>query len=295
MPRDVEQLQVPVRRGVLEVLVAGPRDGLPLVFHSGTPSAALLFEPLVDAAAARGLRTVTYSRPGYAGSTPAPGRRVVDAAADTAALLDALGADRFLTAGWSGGGPHALACAAAMPQRCAAAASLAGVAPYDAEGLDWLAGMGEDNHEEFSRAVQGEPALTPWLEEQAAGLREVSGADVADALGGLVSDVDIAALTGEFAEFLAHAFRRSVSSGVAGWRDDDLAFVRPWGFDVAAIAVPVAVWQGGQDLMVPYPHGAWLSAHLPDVRAHLHPGEGHLSLVVGAVDRILDDLVDLAR
>ena len=260
------------------------------MFHSGTPSAAVPFAPLVEAAADAGLRLVTWSRPGYGDSGPAPGRTVADVAADTAAVLDELGVGEFVTLGWSGGGPHALACAALLPGRCVAAATLAGVGPYGADGLDWLAGMGEENVEEFSLALRGEDALTPWLREQARALAAVTAEDIARSLGGLVSPVDTASLTGEFAEYLAATFRRAVSTGVAGWRDDDLAFVRDWGFDLAAIDVPVSVWQGHQDLMVPPSHGRWLADRLPKARDHVHPGEGHLSLAVGAMDRIVADL-----
>lgn len=116
-------------------------------------------------------------------------------------------------------------------------------------------GIGPENIEGFNLALEGEPALTPWLERQAKVLGQVKGPDVAGALGGLVSDVDKAALTGEFAEFIATVFRQAVSSGIAGWRDDDLAFTRDWGFDLAQIERPVAVWQGEQDRMVPFTHG----------------------------------------
>jgi pimeloyl-ACP methyl ester carboxylesterase len=291
---DSEHLHVEVAGRALEVLLAGPADGAALVLHGGTPSAAEIFRPFTDAAASRGLRTITYSRPGYGASTPAPGRTVADGATDTAAILDALDVEDFVTIGWSGGGPHALACAALLRERCTAAVSLAGVAPYGADGLDWLAGMGEENVEEFTLAAAGEAALTPWLQAQAEGLAAVTGADVAAALGGLVSEVDSRAVTGDFADFLAASFRKAVSTGVAGWRDDDLAFVRAWGFDPAAIAAPVAVWQGAQDRMVPYGHGVWLASRLPQVRDHLLEDEGHLSLIVGAMDRILDDLLDMA-
>jgi pimeloyl-ACP methyl ester carboxylesterase len=277
----------------IEVLVSGPADGMPLVCHSGTPGAAVPYPPMIEAAARRGLRTVVYSRPGYGESTAQPGRSVADAAADTAAVLDALGAGRFATIGTSGGGPHALACAALLPDRCAAAASVAGVAPFAADGLDWLAGMGPENVEEFSAAAAGVEALTRFLAEQAEVLATVRGADVAESFGGLVPEVDRRALTGEFAEFVAASFRRAVVGGIAGWRDDDLAFVRDWGFRPGGGA-PVAIWQGGQDLMVPYAHGEWLAAHVPGARVHLLPDDGHLSLLISAREEILDDLLDLA-
>ena len=286
----------------IDFLVVGPADGLPLVLHEGTPVGLVLYPPTVQAARIRGLRVILAARPGYEGSTPRPGRRVVDVAGDTAAVLDELGADTFVTAGWSGGGPHALACAAALPGRCLAAASVAGVAPYQAEGLDWLAGMGPENIEEFGAAVQGAAVLTAFLDSAAPMVSTLTGESVAESLGGLVIQADQAVLTGEFADHVAAALRASMNSGIAGWRDDDLAFVKDWGFSLGwespspapADPAPVAVWQGDQDRMVPFAHGQWLAANIQGARAHLMPGDGHLSMTVSAFDRILDDLLDMA-
>jgi pimeloyl-ACP methyl ester carboxylesterase len=276
------------------VLVDGRASDRMLLFHSGTPSAAVAHPPLAAAAAEAGMRLVTYSRPGYAGSTAAPGRSVADAAGDVGAIADAIGADSFLTVGWSGGGPHALACAALLPGRCLGAATIAGVAPYRAPGLDWLQGMAPENVDEFSAAIEGAETLNPLLTGFAQELAEVQGADVAAALGGLVSEVDKAALTGEFADYLAASFRQAVSTGIAGWRDDDLAFVKPWGFEVHDLSTPVAIWQGDEDRMVPFGHGRWLADRIPGARAHLHPGEGHLSLLLTSFKEILVDLARLA-
>jgi pimeloyl-ACP methyl ester carboxylesterase len=279
----------------LEGLASGPPGGLTVVLHNGTPSGLLAAPAIAAAAAERDLRLVLYARPGYEGSTPDPGRRVSSAAADLAAVLDGLGAGEFVTVGWSGGGPHALACAALLPGRCLAAASMAGVAPYRAEGLDWMAGMGTENVEEFGAALAGEDTLTTFLEPAARELAGITGADVAAGLGDLVSAADKAAVTGEFADYLAAAFRAAVAGGVAGWRDDDLAFADDWGFNMADVGTgaPVAVWQGDQDMMVPYAHGQWLAANIPGARAHLLPGEGHLTLV-HVFGAILDELLDLA-
>jgi len=274
----------------LEVVRHGPPDGRVLVFHVGTPNAPVAFPLLTDALDERGWQLVAYARPGYAGSARREGRSVADAAADTAAVLDALGLDRFVTIGWSGGGPHALACAALLPERCDAAASLAGVAPFDAEGLDFLAGMGSENVEEFGAAARSRDELEAFLERFAAGLSTVTGEQVGASLGDLVDDVDRRALTGELAEAMAAMFRRALSTGTAGWLDDDLAFVKPWGFDLSEIAVPVSIWQGAHDGMVPFAHGEWLAAHVPGARVHLYEEEGHISLV-GQLPRILDDLV----
>jgi pimeloyl-ACP methyl ester carboxylesterase len=281
---------------VLEALVAGPDDALPLVFHTGTPSGLVWNAPLAEAAAARGLRTVLYARPGYGGSTPQPGRLVADAAADVDKILERIGADEFVTAGWSGGGPHALACAALLPVRCLAAATIAGAAPYDSPGLDWMAGMAEENHEEFRAALAGEADLTTFLNGAAGSLREISAAQVADGLGGLLSETDKAALTAEFADHLSASLRAAVTRGIDGWRDDDLAFTHDWGLSLDALghATPVAIWQGDQDRMVPSAHGAWLAANIPLARARFLPGEGHLSLI-NRLGEILDDLMSLAR
>ena len=280
---------------LLDVLTTGPEDGFPLLFHNGTPCGLLGFASMTNEASSRGLRTVMYGRPGYGDSTPCPGRRVVDAAADVAAVLDALGAGPFVTVGWSGGGPHALACAARLPGRCLAAATMAGVAPYHAEGLDWLAGMGPENIEEFGAAVAGEPALAGYLAAAADGLAQISGEEVAAELGGLVEVADKAAITGEFADYLAASFRAALSGGVAGWRDDDIAFVSDWGFSLSeGFAVPVAVWQGDQDRMVPAAHGEWLARRIPGAHAHMLRGEGHVTLAAQLYGSILDDLLDLA-
>ena len=157
----VDHVRLPDGRR-LDLRVSGPAGGFPLVFHHGTPCAAVPIRALERAAHARGLRLVTASRPGYGDSTPQPGRSVVDVAADTAAVLAAIGADRCLIAGWSCGGPHALACGARLGAT-AAVLVIAGVAPYEGAGLGWMAGMGEENIVEFSTALNGEDQLRPYL------------------------------------------------------------------------------------------------------------------------------------
>lgn len=267
------------------------------MFHSGTPAGLVAYPAAIDAAARRGLRLVSYARPGYGNSAAQPGRSVADAAADTCALLDHLGSPRFVTAGWSGGGPHALACAALLPDRCLAAATIAGLAPCQADGIDWLAGMAQENVAEFTAAAQGEAAVSRLLLAQAAELSQVTADQVITALGDLATDADRAVLTGDFAAYIAGSFRAGVSTGIAGWRDDDLAFVSDWGFslDLLGSAVPVCIWQGDQDAMVPFAHGKWLASRISRARAHLVPGEGHLSLAANELDHIFAELAELAE
>jgi pimeloyl-ACP methyl ester carboxylesterase len=278
----------------IEYLTTGSDDGLPLVVHEGTPMGLVLNRRLANAAVERGLRVVQAARPGYEDSTPRPGRTVANAAGDTAALLDALGAGQYVSIGFSGGGPHTLACAALAPERCLGSASVAGVAPYRAEGLDFMAGMGQENVEEFGAALQGTEALTQFLEKEAAGLKDLTGEQITASLGGLISGADAAVLTGEFGESMAQGLRGALRNGIAGWRDDDLAFTGDWGFHLDDAAGRVAIWQGDQDNMVPFAHGQWLAAHIPDARVHLRPGAGHLTMTVTIIGAILDDLLSLA-
>jgi pimeloyl-ACP methyl ester carboxylesterase len=275
---------------LLDMAVSGPAGGTPMIFHHGTPGAVPPVRSMERAAHRRGLRFVTFSRPGYGSSTRLPGRAVVDAAADVEALLDHLGAPRCLVGGWSGGGPHALATAARLAERVAGVLSIAGVAPFGLPELDFTAGMGELNVVEFGRALEGEAALRPYLDKEAVGLRE---ADVAGLIAGMdtvLPEVDRAVLTRELAEDIAAGFSEGLRTGVDGWLDDDLAFVKPWGFSLDEITVPAFVWQGSEDLMVPFAHGQWLGPNIPGAVAHLEAGEGHLSVGVGSIDRMLDEL-----
>jgi len=277
----------------LEGWATGERTAPAVFLHVGTPCAGIAFEPMVEAALARGCRFVTYSRPGYAGSTRREGRSVADCVEDVAAIASELGLERAHVVGWSGGGPHALACAALLPGLVASAATLAGVAPWEAAGLDWMDGMADENLEEFGAADDGTEALQRFLGPTAAEHRDVTGDTVAAMLGGLVTEVDRRALTGGFADYMAETMRAALSTGYWGWLDDDLAFVRDWGFALDDIRVPVTVWQGRQDAMVPYAHGAWLASHVAGARGMLFEDEGHLSLVARFGD-VVDDLLAVA-
>jgi pimeloyl-ACP methyl ester carboxylesterase len=276
---------------LLDIRVSGPAGGTPLVMHHGTPGSLVPFRSVEDAVHRRGLRMVTYSRAGYGGSTRRPGRSVADVVPDFAALLDHLGAERCVTLGWSGGGPHALAVAALLPDRVAGATLFAGVGPYGEPDLDFLAGMGQENIDEFGAALKGHDTLAPALAEIAAGLAGASVAQLIESTSTLMPDVDRAALQGATGEDFAAQCAESVRTGAAGWTDDDLAFVGPWGFDPAGITVPTFLWQGDADLMVPFAHGRWLAERIPGAAAHLLAGEGHISAFVNRVDEALDELV----
>jgi len=163
-------------------------------------------------------------------------------------------------------------------------------AEYDGDIRD---GMGAENVAEYTAAFAGVDALTAVLEEFSPAVFASTAEEVADSLGTLAPPVDRAALTGEEAEVTAQSFRHAGRQGIVGWLNDDLTHTRPWGFSVGDIAVPVAVWQGTEDMMVPFAHAEWLAAHIPGVRAHFEQGEGHISLRA-QMPRILDELLDMA-
>lgn len=274
----------------LDIQINGADDGPVLVFHHGTPGSLLPRRVMVQQAAERGIRLVTYSRAGYGDSTRRAGRVVADIADDVTVILDHLGVEKAMTAGWSGGGPHSLATGALLPDRISGVLCIAGVAPYEADGLDFLGGMGEGNIVEFGAALGGEEKLRPVLEEMREELKDATPAAILAELSTLLPDVDRAQITEESGEEMAANFREALKNGVDGWADDDLAFTVPWGFDLSEMSVPTFIWQGSADLMVPFAHGQWLAAHVPGATAHLLDGEGHLSVGVGAMPQMLDEL-----
>ena len=276
----------------LHVVEAGVPDGPAIVWHHGTPDSGGIYRHARESAEQRGLRLLAYDRPGYGGSTPHPGRTVADAASDVGAILDELGVERFATYGLSGGGPHALACAALLPDRCAAAVSVAGVGPADAPDLDWMAGMGEGNEAEFGAARDGRERLTEFCAEQAEAILAAGQDQFVESLRPHLSDVDAEMLTSDYGAFLWTTLSAAIEHGVEGWVDDDYAFLAPWGFDVEAMRVPVLVWQGVQDLMVPAAHGSWLGEHVAGAEVRIFPDEGHLTMASRRVGELHDWLKD---
>ncbi len=277
---------------VLEARLGGDPSGVVVLAHHGTPGGGVAGQDELDAFAERGLRYVAFARPGYASSSRRVGRSVASVVDDARTVLDHLGAERAYTIGASGGGPHTLACATLLPERIVAATTIAGVGPFGGDGLAFLDGMAQENVDEFGAAFAGPDELRAFLEAAAPTYAAVTGTEIAEALGGLAPPVDRAALTGAYAEAIARDVRLGLSTGIWGWFDDDLAFIRPWGFDVAANRVPVDLWQGAQDTMVPAAHGRWLAARVGNVRAHLLDDHGHLSLAAASIRPILDAMLD---
>jgi pimeloyl-ACP methyl ester carboxylesterase len=263
---------------VLTVREGGDPNGVPVLVQNGTPGSSLLYEPHLRDAEERGIRLFSYDRPGYGGSTRHKERTVADCVADVTAICDALGVGRFCTWGVSGGGPHALACAALLPDRVAAAAALAPVAPFEADGLDFYEGMGEQNVEDFGAVLAGEHEHFAAIERNREELLATTSEDLVAVWATLLGPADVAILDADIAGFILANIRAGIESSWEGWFDDEEAFVRAWGFELLSIRVPVLHWQGEQDKMVPFGHGVWLAGHIPGVDSHLSPDDGHLTL-----------------
>jgi pimeloyl-ACP methyl ester carboxylesterase len=276
----------------LLVREGGRPGGIPVLVHNGTPGSSLLDEPHLLDAETKGIHLFSYDRPGYGGSTRNPGRNVADCAADVEAVCDALGLDRVCVWGISGGGPHALASAALLPERVAAAASLAGEAPYDAEGLDFFAGMGEQNVEDVRAALESDERHRESLERDRAELLATTPDGLVEAWKTLLGPADLQVTSGRLARYLLETIRAGIEHSLDGWFDDDIALLSPWGFDLASIRVPILLWHGEQDKFVPFGHGVWLSEHIPGVDARLSPDDGHLTLGERRVPEVHDWLLE---
>ena len=260
----------------LAVAEWGDPDGVPEIAMHGTPGGRITYWEDPTIYARHGLRRLTYDRPGYGESTRFRGRTVADVVIDVEAITAALGIDRFVVSGGSGGGPHCLATAALMPDRVIRCLAEVSIAPYPAEGLDWLAGMTEGNVEEFNAAMEGEEQHRRIAERERKTTLERLAEGRADFLGDSyeLSEADKAQMARHMTR-VADQFFNCLAPGVDGWVDDMLAFVKPWGFKVESIRVPTALKFGRTDNLVPPAHGDWLAAHIPTALVDAHDSAGH--------------------
>ncbi|HEX4291730.1 MAG TPA: alpha/beta fold hydrolase [Trebonia sp.] len=278
---------------VLAVEEAGDPAGRPVLVQGGTPGSRLLYGPHAGDAAKRGLRLIGYDRPGYGGSSPQPGRTVADCAADVRAICADLGIGRLAMWGAAGGGPHVLACAALLPDLVVAAATLASLAPFDADGLDYFDGMAPENVDDMVLFLTDEAAARAKTDRDRAEILDEAADDAAsaadhngaDEAGPMLPAVDVAAIEGGLGDFFALAMRDGLAPGSEGWWEDN-CMIRPWGFSLSDITVPVLLLHGRQDVFVPFGHGQWLAGHIPGVKAMLLDDDGHLSLLANRVPEV---------
>lgn len=270
----------------LQVQEAGDPGGQPVLFHHGTPMSRLIYDGWDRTAAERGVRFLAYDRPGYGMSDRLEGRDVAACAPDVRAIAAHLGIDKLGVIGLSGGGPHALACAALLGDLVPRVVSLAAVAPFDAAGLDWYADTGQSNVEETELFLADRAAARRKYEQDAQDLRTKTAAELQPAYVSIYSPLDLKCMEGDFGVFLDASTKLGLSVSIEGPWDDENAFVTPWGFDLTQIRTPVRLRQGRQDLMVPYGHGVWIASQIPGVEALLSEDESHLSLL----DHLDEDL-----
>ena len=247
---------------------------------------------MLRAAMERGIRLITYDRPGYAQSGRQPGRTIASCTADVLLIADALGIERFGSIGISGGGAHSLACAAMLGDRAVACVAACTLAPFDAEGLDWAADMGDLNADEIEIAARGYDALLAHLEPVAALLTAATPEQMRETMMSLLSPVDQTMLTDELLTYTHTNMQDALAPGAEGWTDESLAIGLPWGFDPSGIVVPVQIWHGGQDRFAPVSHGRWLAAQIPSAEAMIFEEEGHLSLIEQHTGSMLEWLAE---
>jgi pimeloyl-ACP methyl ester carboxylesterase len=278
----------------LEVAAVGDPRGATALFHHGTPGSAPLAKLLANVANDAGVFVVTTSRAGYGPSDRMAARNVVDVVPDARSALDHFDRDHYVAVGWSGGGPHALACGALDVPRCRGVVSIAGVAPSEGD-FDWTAGMGQENVDEFELAKRGGEEYEEYTKVVADVLSEATAENLPELFGGLISPVDASVFDDPgTSSLMCDSFRHGLKDTPWGIVDDDQSFLRPWGFQLADVTVPCEVWFGDHDLMVPASHGRYLVANLPNVRAEHWPDDGHISLFMLRMSRMMDHVLRLA-
>jgi len=265
-----------------------------VLFHHGTPGHSSMWNSWLAELANDGIKAIAISRPGYGTSSRQSNREVFSITSDISELLNSFSVKKFVSIGWSGGGPHSLATT--FEPRNVGAITLAGVGAYGVSDLNFLEGMGQENHDEFGAALAGESSVRNWLIENASAMQKVSGDEIREAFGGLIGVADKAVLEGTYADEMAASMRAGIEESFDGWIDDDIAFIKHWGFDLAKINKPVHLWQGDDDFMVPYAHSKWLEKHIPNSQLRFIPGEGHISLGINYQKEIIkqaESLLDL--
>jgi len=268
----------------IAVQVSGKPAGHPMFFFHGTPGSSAGPLPRLQVLYKMGVQVISFDRPGYGRSERLFARTVADVVPDVVTIADSMGLETFAVVGRSGGGPHALACAAQLPDRVTQAAALVSLAPWGAAGLDWFNGMAGSNVDAFTTAAAEPERLITRLVQDAAKIKENPASHVA-ALGPempepdrrMVADADIRRL-------LAENFKEALRDGPDGWIDDVLAFSSPWGFEVADIRVPVLLWAGEMDVFSPVTHTRWLGDHIPGALVQIQPESAHFDALKALAD-----------
>ncbi|MFA1544782.1 alpha/beta fold hydrolase [Actinomadura chokoriensis] len=269
----------------------GVPHGFPVFLLHGTPGSRLGPVPRPMVLYQHGIRLITFDRPGYGRSDRMTGRVVADVAADVRLLADLLNLEDFSVLGRSGGGPHALACAALLPGRATRVAALVGLAPAEAEGLDWFEGMAPSNTREYL-AVRGQGRLaSARLHSIADRIRANPAQYVASLYTELTQSDRCVVLQAGMRRMLLETFREAFRTSADGWIDDLLALCAPWGFELGDIVAPTMLWHGANDTFSPAGHSRWLAGRIPNSTIVVQSGSAHF----GAYTVLPDVLAWLSR
>jgi pimeloyl-ACP methyl ester carboxylesterase len=259
----------------LSVEVTGDLSGSPVFLLHGTPGSRLGPRPRSLLLHRLGIQLISFDRPGYGGSDRLPGRRVADAAIDVAAIADACGLDHFAVVGRSGGGPHALACAALLPERVSRAAVLVSLAPREADGLDWFGGMTDSNVDAYAGPEGRLDRVIARLTETADIVRDDPASLIAKLQEEMTDDDRRVVSDAGIRLGLMRAYAEALRQSPYGWIDDVSAFRTEWGFDPASVSVPVLLWHGERDMFSPVSHSRWLGARIPDAMVVVKSDAAH--------------------
>jgi pimeloyl-ACP methyl ester carboxylesterase len=286
----------------LAVESLGAPGGKPVFLLHGTPGALIGPRPRASILYRRGIRLIGYNRPGYADSDRLKGRRVADAAADVEDIANFFSLRRFSVVGRSGGAPHALACAALLPERVACAAALCSLAPYNAAGLDWTDGMAASNVEAYtgdnlSALIARLSSHVRELREASEGLLRFLEPELENSDNDVVGDIALRRI-------IAQTHAEATRCGIDGWVDDVLALGSPdgWGFNPQDIALPVLLWHGQDDKFSPASHSSWLQNRIAGAQLDVQPSVAHFDAVKSlpgilswVLDRVKEEVASQGR
>ncbi|MET8140681.1 alpha/beta hydrolase [Sphaerisporangium sp. NPDC005288] len=271
------------RDGRLAVTEWGDPYGTPVFFFHGTPGCRVGPLPKTSFLFRHRIRLICYDRPGYGRSTRREKRAVSDGADQVRTIADRLGIERFAVVGRSGGGPHALACAALLRERVTKAATLVTLAPPD-EGPDgmgrrWYDDMAPSNIKEYEAASQGTRYFTEFLEPRAQDIREKPTSLIRGFFHELPQSDRRIVMNAVVRKSLTQGYEIALKSSFGGWVDDAVAFRNPWGFDLALISAPVRLWHGADDIFSPVSHTGWLAEKIRGAEPLIQQGVGHFSAI----------------
>jgi pimeloyl-ACP methyl ester carboxylesterase len=271
---------------VLEYIDNGVLSKSALILHHGTPTSMTVWNTWLAAAAEKGIRAIAFTRPGYAGSDRKVDHRIIDSNDDLNEILNQLEVEKFVSVGWSGGGPYALA--SGLLNRCTGVQLIASVSPYDAEDFDWFQDQTAEMIEETKVSAKSLEDCLAFKEGYYTDLRDMTAEQLLVEYEKRSSFKTFETAYREFSKDLCFSMHDALRDGALGYAEDEFAFLRNWGFETKEVTVPVVIWQGLDDQSVS-PHMAkWLNANIQNPTLELLEGQHHGSIMVENREEILN-------